>query len=129
VSTAHGPVIVATDLASARSLLGDESLAWTSGHCALLDLAVPHSRRDRTIVFDLDEGGFHESCTMQDDSTAPRGESLYQLQLPIRDGESREDAARRLREFADLVLPGWPDRATFQRAATATGRTGALDLP
>ncbi|MFI6521312.1 FAD-dependent oxidoreductase [Spirillospora sp. NPDC050679] len=124
-----GPVVVATDLASAARLLGADDLAWTSGHCALLDVAVRSDRRDRSIVFDLDEGGFHECYTMQDDSIAPAGESLYQLQMPVRSGESHEAAHRRLGSFADLVLPGWTDRATFRRTAVAKGRTGALDLP
>ncbi|MFC4910929.1 FAD-dependent oxidoreductase [Actinomadura gamaensis] len=124
-----GPVIVATQLASAARLLGDNDLSWTSGHCALLDIAVRSDRRDRTLVFDLDEGAFHESYTMQDDSTAPRGESLYQLQMPVRRGERHEETHRRLRAFADQVLPGWSDRVTFERTAIAKGRTGALDLP
>lgn len=124
-----GPVIIATDLASAGRLLDDDSLRWNSGHCALLDLAVRPRRRDRTLAFDLDEGGFHESYTMQDDSIAPRGESLYQLQMPVRHAEPHDQAHQRLRAFADLLLPEWPSRVTFQRTAIAKGRTGALDLP
>lgn len=124
-----GPVIVATDLNAARMLLGDDGLEWTSGHAALLDIAVSSSRRDRTLVFDLDEGGFHESYTMQDDTIAPRGESLFQLQMPIRTGESTAGAHARLERFADMVVPNWRDRNTFHRTATAKGRTGALDLP
>lgn len=124
-----GPVIVATDLNAARSLLGDDTLHWTSGHCALLDIAVTAARGDRTLVFDLDEGGFHESYTMQDDTIAPPGESLFQLQMPTRTGESTSMTLTRLELFADTVVPGWRDRTTFQRSATAKGRTGALDLP
>ncbi|WP_026414332.1 FAD-dependent oxidoreductase [Actinomadura oligospora] len=124
-----GPLIIATQLASAGRLLGEESLSWTSGHCALLDIAVRTDRKDRTIVFDLDEGAFHESYTMQDDSIAPPGESLFQLQMPVRPGERNQETHGRLRAFADQVLPGWADRVTFERTATAKGRTGALDLP
>ncbi|MFF2084677.1 FAD-dependent oxidoreductase [Nocardia sp. NPDC058176] len=124
-----GPVIVATELDSARRLLGDESLYGTSGLAALLDLAVTEDRRDRHIVSDLDEGGFHECYTMQDDTIAPAGESLYQLQMPVRDNESRADAHERLELFADAVLPDWRSRTTFRRTATAKNRTGALDLP
>ncbi|WP_349292426.1 hypothetical protein [Nocardia cyriacigeorgica] len=87
------------------------------------------SPRDRSIVFDLDAGGFHESYTMQDDSIAPAGESLFQLQMPVRSGESPQQAQQRLAEFADLVIPGRDTRTTFSRTATAKGRTGALDLP
>lgn len=124
-----GPVIVATELAAARTLLGDDTLRGESGNTVLLDLAVRSHRADRTLVFDLDEGGFHESYTMQDDTIAPAGESLYQLQLPVRAGQSPKQAQRRLARFADQLIPGRADRTTFQRTATAKGRTGALDLP
>ncbi|GGK40728.1 NAD(P)-binding protein [Nocardia camponoti] len=124
-----GPVIVATDLDSARRLLGDDSLHGTGGFTALLDLGVRKDRRDRFLCFDLDEGGFHECYTAQDDTIAPAGESLFQLQMPVRDNESREDAHRRLERFADATIPDWRSRNTFRRTSTAKGRTGALDLP
>lgn len=126
------PVVVATELSSARRLLGDESLAWESGHVVLLDLAVrggKEGRRDRFIAFDLDHGGFHESYSMQDPTIAPRGESLFQLDMPVGAGESLADARERLERLADLTVPGWRDRLTWSRTATAKGRTGALDLP
>lgn len=123
------PTIIATELSSARALLGDRSLTWESGHCVMLDVALATSRRDYRIVADLDAGGFHESYSMQDRSTAPEGESLYQLDMPVRPDETTAQAHARLREFADTVLPGWQQRATWQRTATALGRTGALDLP
>jgi hypothetical protein len=110
-------------------LLGDDGLSWTSGTTALLDLAVHARRADRTIVFDLDDGGFHESFSMQDPTTAPAGQAIYQLQMPVRTGERHDDARRRLRAFADQVLPGWAERVTFERSSVATGRSGALDLP
>lgn len=124
-----GPVIVATELDSARRLLGDDTLHGISGISALLDLGVTKDRRDRSLVFDLDEGGFHESYTMQDNTIAPAGESLYQLQMPVRDNESRDSAHQRLERFADATIPDWRSRNTFRRTATAKGRTGALDLP
>lgn len=124
-----GPVIVATELDSARVLLGDESLRGTGGFAALLDLAVTTDRRDRHIVFDLDEAGFHECYTMQDDTIAPAGESLYQLQMPVRENESRDSAHQRLERLADAAIPDWRSRTTFHRTATAKNRTGALDLP
>ncbi|APU13067.1 FAD-dependent oxidoreductase [Actinoalloteichus fjordicus] len=124
------PTIVATELASARVLLGDESLRWESGHCEMLDLAVREDRRrDHFVVFDLDEGGFHESYSMQDPTVAPPGESLFQLDMPVRVGESKAEARRRLETFADLALPDWRERTVWKRTATARGRTGALDLP
>lgn len=124
-----GPTIVATDLDSARRLLGDETLRWDSGATGLLDVAVPFDRRDRTLVFDLDEGAFHESYSMQDDSAAPSGESLFQLQMPLAAGESVQENRERLGRFAAQTVPEWEARATFHRFATARNRTGAVDLP
>lgn len=124
-----GPVIVATELAPAAKLLGQTNLEWTSGHTALLDVAVTQDRRDTNLIFDLDEGGFHESYSMQDDSVAPAGQSLYQLQMPVRVGETHAQAHERLARLADQAIPGWRDRSTFRRTAIAKGRTGALDLP
>ncbi|OLT43161.1 hypothetical protein BJF85_03720 [Saccharomonospora sp. CUA-673] len=123
------PTIVATELSSARVLLGDDTLRWHSGHAALLDIAVPRARTDRFVAFDLDEGGFHENYAAQDDTVAPAGESLFQLQMPVRAAERKADAAHRLELLADHTVPGWRERARWHRTATAKGRTGALDLP
>jgi hypothetical protein len=40
------PVIVATQLESARPLLGDDTLAWESGRCVLLDVGLVRDPRD-----------------------------------------------------------------------------------
>ncbi|MFD4431523.1 FAD-dependent oxidoreductase, partial [Nocardia sp. NPDC058497] len=106
-----------------------DTLHGIGGFTALLDLGVTKYRRDRVLVFDLDEGGFHECYSAQDDAIAPAGESLYQLQMPVRDNESRDEAHRRLERFADAAVPDRRSRTTFQRSSTAKGRTGALDLP
>ena len=123
------PTIVATELPAARALLGDDALRWRSGNTALLDLAVPRGRQDRFVAFDLDAGGFHESYSAQDPTVAPRGESLFQLTMPVRSDERRSDALSRLERFADLTVPEWRQRATWQRSGHAFGRTGALDPP
>lgn len=123
------PTIVATELPAARALLRDDTLRWRSGNTALLDLAVPRGRRDRFVAFDLDAGGFHESYSAQDPTIAPRGESLFQLTMPVRADERRSDASARLEQFADLTVPGWRQRTTWRRSGHAFGRTGALDPP
>ncbi|MEO3892242.1 FAD-dependent oxidoreductase [Nonomuraea sp. B5E05] len=123
------PVIVATELSSARLLLGDESLRWESGNCVMFDLAVRSARGDRFICWDLDGGGFHESYSMQDPTAAPRGETLFQIDMPIRREESRAQATSRVEALADLAVPGWRERVTWQRSGAAKHRTGALDLP
>ncbi|MEU5761421.1 hypothetical protein [Nocardia sp. NPDC047648] len=58
---------------------------------------------------------------MQDDTTAPRDQSLYQLRIPVRAEESAADAQARLAVFAEDVVPGYRERATFRRTATAKG--------
>ncbi|RCV50697.1 NAD(P)/FAD-dependent oxidoreductase [Marinitenerispora sediminis] len=123
------PAIVATELSSARALLGDASLRWESGHCVMLDLAVRRDARDSFILFDMDEGGFHECYSAQDPTVAPRGESLFQLDMPVREGEGAAQAHLRLERLTDIAVPGWRDRVTWSRTATARGRTGAIDLP
>ncbi|MCK9872588.1 serine/threonine protein kinase [Nocardiopsis dassonvillei] len=122
------PTIVATSLASARALLGDDSLEWESGHALMVDLGLRRGR-DPFIVFDADECGFLERYSLVDRTLAPGGEELVQAQLPVRPGESRARVAERLERFLDLSLPGWRERVTWRRDQVARGRTGALDLP
>ena len=66
------PVIVATQLESARALLGD-GLAWESGRCVLLDVGLVAPRDDAFLVVDLDDAGFVERATGVDASLAPAG--------------------------------------------------------
>jgi phytoene dehydrogenase-like protein len=124
-----GPVIVATSLDSARRLLKDESLTWTSGRTALIDLAVRTRRGDAFAVSDLDSPGWIERFTAQDRGLAPAGEQLIQGQIPIAPHESRTDGIARTEHLLDLAFDGWRQRVTWRREATANGRTGAVDLP
>lgn len=66
---------------------------------------------------------------MQDPAAAPDGETLFQLQMPIKKDESRAGAARRVEALADLAVPGWRERTTWRRSGSARHRGGALDLP
>ncbi|MFB8025383.1 MULTISPECIES: FAD-dependent oxidoreductase [unclassified Streptomyces] len=124
-----GPVIVATQLDSARTLLGDPSLIWDSGRTALLDLALRTRRGDPFIVSDLDAPGWIERFTAQDPTLAPSGEQLVQAQIPLAPEAPRADAVRRAEHLLDLGFPGWRDRTTWRREALASGRTGAVDKP
>jgi hypothetical protein len=123
------PVIVATQLESARALLGDRTLAWESGRCALLDVGLHADRRDAFLVSDLDDAGFVERVSGPDPSLAPAGHSLVQATMPLRPGEPRATAISRLEHLFDLALPQWRDRAVHRRKGVAAGRSGALDLP
>jgi len=124
-----GIVIVATELADARKLLGDESLTWLSGKAVCMDLALTHRRGDPFVVVDLQETGWAERYTAADRSLAPEGEELIQAQMPIRPDESPDAAAARLERLLDASYAGWRERETWRRRQVMDGRTGALDEP
>jgi phytoene dehydrogenase-like protein len=124
-----GPVIVATELADARALLGDESLSWLSGKAVCMDLAIEHRRGDPFVIVDLQETGWAERYTAADSTVAPDGEELIQAQMPIRPGESADSAATRLERLLDASFSGWRERETWRRRQVMDGRTGALDVP
>ena len=123
------PVIVATELADARGLLGDDSLEWLSGHAVCFDLALGHRRGDPFAVVDLQEAGWVERFTAADPSLAPDGEELIQAQMPIRPGEAAASAADRLELLLDAAFSGWRERETWRRRQVMKGRTAALDPP
>lgn len=123
------PAIVATELAQARALLGDETLTWPGGHTVCLDLGLERRRGDPFVVSDLDEAGWVERFTAPDPSLAPDGEELVQAQIPVRPGEGAEAAASRLEALLDASLPEWRGRETWRRRQVMKGRTGALDRP
>ncbi len=124
-----GPVIVATELEQARELLGDEGLRWRSGRTVCLDLGLRHRRGDPTVVSDLDEAGWIGRYSAANPSVAPQGEELVQAQMPIRPGESADQAALRLERLLDLGLEDWRERTTWRRRQVLDGRSGALDMP
>jgi len=123
------PVIVATELHDARPLLDDDTLDWLSGNSVCLDLVLDHRRGDPYVVADLQEAGWVERFTAVDRSLAPAGEELIQAQMPIRPGESPEDAGVRLERLLDASLIDWRARERWRRRQVMTKRTGALDPP
>lgn len=127
--TGQGPVIVATSLAAARSLLKDDTLQWESGRTTLVDVALRTRRGDLFALSDLDDTGWVERFTTQDRTLAPAGEQLIQAQIPIGPDESKADGVARAESLLDLGFRDWRERVTWRRAAVANGRTGALDRP
>jgi phytoene dehydrogenase-like protein len=123
------PVIVALELADARRLLDDDTLQWPSGRTVCLDLGVRERRGDPWIVSDLQSAGWIERYTAQDSSLAPAGEQLVQAQMPIRPGDTTEDAVARLEQLLDASLEEWRQRVTWRRRQVMDGRSGALDHP
>ena len=124
-----GPTIVALELSDAAALLGDESLTWLSGNTVCLDLGLRARDGDPWIVSDMESSGWIERYSAQDSSLAPDGEQLVQSQMPIRLGESSEDAGTRLERMLDISFEGWRERVTWRRRQVMDGRSGALDLP
>jgi NAD(P)-binding Rossmann-like domain len=123
------PVIVATELEQARELLGDDSLRWESGRTVCLDLGLRYRRGDPTIVSDLDESGWIGRYSGANPTIAPEGEELIQAQMPIRPGESTDQAALRLERLLDVSIEEWRTRETWRRRQVMDGRSGALDMP
>jgi phytoene dehydrogenase-like protein len=123
------PLILATELSQARELLGDGSLEWASGHAVCIDLGLTHRRGDPFVVSDLDEAGWIERYTAPDSTLAPEGEELVQAQIPVRPGESTDQAGLRLERLLDASLPQWRERETWRRRQAMVRRTGALDFP
>jgi phytoene dehydrogenase-like protein len=123
------PVIVATELAQARALLGDDRMSWPSGRTLCLDLALRRRRGDPYVVADLDEAGWIERFTALDRTLAPAGEELFQAQMPLRPGESAEQGESRLARLLDISLVDRRERETWRRRQVMDARTGALDLP
>jgi len=123
------PTIVATELAQARELLGDDSLDWPAGDTLCLDLGLSRRRGDPFVVSDLDQAGWIERFSAADPSLAPEGEELVQAQLPVRPGESADAAALRLDRLLDAGLPEWRQRETWRRRQRMTARSGPLDYP
>ncbi|MGW5868690.1 FAD-dependent oxidoreductase [Streptomyces sp. NPDC055239] len=128
-STAKGPVVVATSLPAARSLLQDETLHWDSARTALVDLAITSRKGDPFAISDLDRTGWIERFTTQDRTLAPAGQDLIQGQIPLSPEESKADGAARADHLLDLGFPGWRDRLLWRRDSVSNGRTGAVDLP
>jgi phytoene dehydrogenase-like protein len=128
-SLGDGITIVATELESARLLLGDDSLDWPSGRAALLDLGVKRDHRDPFVVSDLDSCGWLENFTVPDPTIAPPGEHLVQMQMPIDPEASKADGIARLETIADYALPEWRERTTYRLESLANARTGAVDFP
>src|SRR5689334_6868656 len=124
-----GPAVIATELSQAARLLGDPELHWPSGHTVCVDLGIERRRGDPFVVSDLDEAGWIERFSAADPSLAPAGEELVQAQMPIRPGESAEQAALRLERLLEAAFPELDGRERWRRRQVMEGRTGALDRP
>ena len=119
------PVIVATELAEARTLLDDQGLCVESGSVLLLDLGLSSRRGDPQALLDLDEGMLVERFR----GSAPAGQALVQACHGLPPEADPDEALGRLEDLIDLAYPGWRDRQLWRRRQRAVSRTGAVDLP
>ncbi len=125
----EAPVILATELHQASELLGGRPLSWPSGRTVCLDVGLSRRRGDPWIVSDLDESGWIGRYSSSDRTIAPEGHELIQTQMPIRPGESIEEAGARLERLIDQSVTGWRERETWRRRQVMDARSGALDPP
>jgi hypothetical protein len=125
----EAPVIVATEHEQAAALLGVESLSWPSGRTVCLDLGLRSRRGDPWIVSDLEQAGWIGRYSTSDRKIAPAGQDLIQAQMPIRPGESPDQAGLRLEELVDASLVDWREREIWRRRQVMDARSGALDMP
>ena len=115
--------------AAGERAAGCEPLQWPSGHTVCLDVGLARRRGDPWIVSDLDEAGWIGRYSSSDRSIAPEGHELIQTQMPIRPGESTDQAGARLERLLDQSVVNWRERETWRRRQVMDARSGALDPP
>lgn len=123
------PVIVATQLREAASLLDEPQLDWEGTRTLLLDLGLSAARGQPFAVFDADEHGFVERITGFDSAAAPAGRDLIQAHIGLRPNESPDEGEGRLAALLDLSFRDWQERTVWRRRLVMDRMTGALDLP
>jgi hypothetical protein len=123
------PVIVATRLADAQALLGDDSLRWEGTRCAVLEVGLHRHRGDAFAVTDLDGGSWVERFTAPDPSLAPPDHELVQGHTGLAPDESVENGVQRFESVLDGAYPGWRRRVAWRRRMEINNLTGAVDLP
>jgi phytoene dehydrogenase-like protein len=123
------PVIVATDPRNASILLGDDSLRYSTGRVALLDVATRRARGMPTAVFDLDSPTVAIRHTSVDPTLAPHGEELIQVATGFPPGEPHATAVARMEAFLDKTFRDWRSRKTWERRSSVDFAAGAVDLP
>ncbi|MFC6883753.1 MULTISPECIES: FAD-dependent oxidoreductase [Actinomadura] len=126
----EGPTILATSLAAARRLTGDDSLTWPSARVATFDLGLrAGGGPDWFRVMDLDDRIYAARYSLADPTLAPPGHELVQISAACAPGERKSDAERRVQRLLDHAWPGWRSAVRWNAGALRTACTGALDLP
>jgi phytoene dehydrogenase-like protein len=125
-----GPTILATNLATARQLMGDRSLAWPGARVATFDLGL---RADTSPgwfrAIDLDDRIYAARYSLADPALAPPGHELIQIAAACAPDERKTDAERRVQRLLDQAQPGWRTQVKWRRGVVRVQCTGAVDLP
>ena len=64
-----------------------------------------------------------------DASLAPENHHLVQVQKGMRNGETLDDAVRRIEQLLDDTVSGWRPQEVWRRRARVSHSSGALDEP
>lgn len=122
--------ILATSLAAARRLSGDESLVWPSARVATFDLALRAETGPGWFrVIDLDDRIYGARYSLVDPTLAPPGYELIQIAAACAPAERKADAESRVRRLLDQSWPGWQASVQWHRSSLRVDSTGAIDLP
>jgi phytoene dehydrogenase-like protein len=125
-----GPTILATSLATARQLTGDDALTWTGARTATFDLGVRADADPGWFrVMDLDDRIYAARYSHADPGLAPPGHGLLQISAACAPHERKADAERRVRHLLDEAWPGWRAAVVWHRGSLRASCTGAVDLP
>jgi phytoene dehydrogenase-like protein len=125
-----GQTILATSLATARQLTGDNSLTWPGARVATFDLGLRADAGPGWFrVMDLDDRIYAARYSAADPTLAPPGHELIQIAAACSPRERKADAECRVHRLLDRSWPGWRATVRWQRSCLRTNCTGAIDLP
>lgn len=124
------PTVVATSLAAARRVTGDQSLRWTGARTAALDYGLQtNSDVDWFRLLDLDDRIYAARYSLADSTLAPPGHELIQVAAACQPWEHKADVQRRVNQLLDEAWPGWRGSVRWHRGAVLTDCTGAVEMP
>ncbi len=124
------PTVVATSLAAARRVTGDQSLRWTGARAAALDYGLQtNSDLVWFRLLDLDDRIYAARYSLADSTLAPPGHELLQVAAACQPWEHKADVQRRVNQLLDDAWPGWRGCVRWHRGTVLADCTGAVEMP